>query len=74
MAGVTVGGDWWSTTVRAGGFYHLQLNKDVNKGRERVKRMQRECSLILVLSAAGIKFIIGNISSRVSQAAFLPPI
>ncbi len=40
MAGVTVGELQGlvvhrDTTVRAGGFYHFELNKDVNKGRVR---------------------------------------
>lgn len=58
MAGDTVSGDWWCTTVQAGGFYHFQLNKDVNKGRERVKRMQRECSpnLGLICSRDQIRY------------------
>ncbi len=80
MAGVTVGelqglAVHRDTTVRAGGFYHFELNKDVNKGRVREwKGCSESVLLISILSVAGIRFIIGNISGRLHHTVVLPPV
>lgn len=80
IAGVTVGELQGlvvhrDTIVRSVGFYHFQLNKDVNKGRVREWKGCRErVFLISILSAAGIRFIIGNISGRLHHTVVLPPI
>lgn len=78
MAGVTVGelqglAVHRDTIVRVVGFYHFQLNKDVNKGREREwKGCGESVHLISILSVAEIGFI-RNISDGLPYTVVLPP-
>lgn len=80
MAGVTVGefqglAVHRDTIVRVVGFYHFKLNKDVNKERVREWKGCRERVLLIsILSVADIRFIIGNISSRLHHTVVLPPV
>ncbi len=72
-----VSGDWRCTETRCAGgrILSLQLNKDVNKGRVREWKGCRERVLLIsILSVAEIRFIIGNISSRLHHTVVLPPV